>query len=402
MENLQKSIFTLILSCVLFSCSSNDSGSSSPNNASVNSSYEVVSAAALPNTITSYIASKYAGSTTTEVNLNSDGTYITYVALGAGKTAKTSSTDKNTVVTVKLKFTAKGKLEFTKTHTVIVIVDLLPAITTYISTNYIGATITAAYLDSDGTFDVLIKAVDGGKIKLEFAVDGTFSSAHVFKAHGNHNHNHGDHQTPIAIADLATNITAYISTNYTGATLTSAHKESDGSIDVFITTVDGANLNLNFSIAGDFVSVSSNGNNHSNHENQVAITSLLTEISTYITTNYAGSTITSAELDWNGGFEVHITTAAGARLELNFTSAGTFVVGSDSNNNHDSAEVSVLVQDLIASIKTYISTNYTGATITEAHIESDGSYDVNITTATGTKLKLYFTTTGVFVSIKNN
>jgi hypothetical protein len=200
---------------------------------------------------------------------------------------------------------------------------------------------------------------------------------------------------------LATSITTYISTNYVGATITSAHKEADSSFDVLITTADGANLNLNFSVAGEFVSVSSNGNNHSNHETTIAVADLLAAITTYINTNYVGATITSAKKDWNGGFEVHLTTAAGSRLELNFDATGAFVVGSDSNNNHHSSNVPCIVKDLIVSIKTYITTNYAGSTITGANLESDGSYDVFITSAAGVKLKLNFTSTGVFVSVAN-
>jgi len=171
---------------------------------------------------------------------------------------------------------------------------------------------------------------------------------------------------------------------------------------VFIITAAGANLNLNFSTAGEFLSVSSNGDNHSNNETQVAVADLLANITAYTTTNYAGATITSAQKDWNGGFEVHLTTAAGVRLELNFTTTGEFVVGSDSNNNHAASMVSVIVTDLIANIKAYITTNYAGATITSAHLESDGSYDVLITTATKAELKLNFTATGVFVGVANN
>lgn len=400
MKTIQNSLFTIALSCVLFSCTNNDSGAS-VDAAAVASTYEVVSAAALPNTITNYIASKYAGSTTTEVNLNSDGTYVTYVSLAAGTTAKTSAAAKTSVVIVKLKFTSKGTLLSKLTETSIAVADLLPAITTYISTNYSGAIINGAHSESDGSFDVLITNTDGSKIKLNFAADGTFVASHAFKVHGNHNHNHDKNQTPVAIADLAASITAYIDANYTGATITSAHKESDGSFDVIITTAAGANLNLNFSAAGDFVSVSSNGNNHSNHETPIAIADLMMDITTYITTNYTGSTITSAEKDWNGGFEVHLTTADGVKLELNFSATGVFVIGSDSNNNHHSSMVSVIVKDLVTNIKTYVSTNYAGATITEAHLESDGSYDITIITSTSTKLKLNFTSTGVFVSVKN-
>jgi len=399
MKTNQNPLFALALSCVLFSCTNNDSVSST-DAAAVASTYEIVAPAALPTTITSYIASKYVGSTTTEVNLNADGTYVTYVTLATGATAKTSSTAKTSNVVVKLVFTAKGVLVITKTETPVAIADLLPAITTYITTNYAGATINVAHTETGGSFDVLITAADGSKIKLNFAADGTFVSARVFRTNGNHHHNHANSQTPVAIADLATSITTYITTTYAGATITSAHKESDGSFDVFITTAAGANLNLNFSAAGDFVSVSSSGNNHSNHETPIAVANLLAEITTYITTNYPAATITSAEKDWNGGFEVHITTAAGVRLELNFTAAGVFVVGSDSNNNHSLGTVSVIIQDLIANIKTYITANYAGATIKEAHLESDGSYDVTILTATGAKLKLTFTAAGVFVSVK--
>ncbi|MBC7847473.1 MAG: PepSY-like domain-containing protein [Flavobacterium sp.] len=393
MKTNQKTLFALALSCVLFSCTNNEPVSSSDPSA-VASTYEIVAPGALPTTISSYIASKYAGSVTTEANLNADGTYVTYVTLAAGATAKTSN------VVVKLVFTAKGVLVITKTETPVATADLLLAIKTYISTNYAGATINVAHSETGGSFDVLITAADGRKIKLNFAANGTFESARVFRINGNHHHIHANNQTPFPIADLAASIKTYISTTYAGATITSAHKESDGSFDVFITTAAGANLNLNFSATGDFVSVSSSGNNHSNHETPIAVSSLIADIKTYITTHYPAATITSAEKDWNGGFEVHITTAAGVRLELNFTAAGVFVVGSDSNNHHSAGTVSVIVNDLIVSIKAYITTNYAGATIKEAHLESDGSYDVIITTSAGARLKLNFTATGVFVSVK--
>ena len=401
MKNQQKTLIAFALSFALFSCSTNEPVTSGLATNAVNSTYEVVAPAALPTTISSYIASKYAGATTTEVNLLSNGTYVTYVALAAGTTAKTSASAKTAAVIVKLNFTAKGNLVAAKTVTPILIADLLPAITTYITTNYSGATIKSAHSETDGSFDVIITATDASKVKLNFTATGTFVSASVFKANGNHKHSHNNNQTPVAIADLATSITTYITTTYSGATITSAHKEADGSFDVFITTAAGANLNLNFSAAGAFLSVSSNGNNHSNHKTPVVVADLLTAITTYITTNYPGATIKSAEKDWNGGFEVRLTTAAGVRLELNFTATGEFVVGTDSNNHHSSSMVSVIIADLITNIKTYITTNYAGSTITGAHIESDGSYDVFITTTTGTKLKMNFSSTGVFVSVVN-
>lgn len=402
MKTQQKSLIVFALSCAMFSCTNNGPGSSSPTtSAAAASTYEVIAAAALPTTVTSYIASKYAGATTTQVNLNSNGTYVAYVSLPAGTGLKVSSSAKKSGIMARLIFTANGILVSADTDTPVLTADLLPAITAYITTNYVGATITSAHSESDGSFDVFITAADGSKVKLNFNATGTFVSAGTFKPHGNHNHNHASNQTPVAIADLATSITTYITTNYAGATITSAHLEADNSFDVFITTAAGANLNLNFSAAGVFVAVSSNGDNHSNHETPVAVTSLLADITTYIATNYPGSTIISSQNDWNGGFEVHLTTAAGARLELNFDATGAFVVGSDSNNNHAPSMVSVIVKDLITNIQTYITTNYAGAIITGANVESDGSYDIFITTTTATNLKLNFTNTGVFVSVAN-
>ncbi len=131
METKQKPLIALAISLALFSCTSNEPVASNSETNAVSSSYEVVGVAALPTTITSYIASKYAGSTTTEVNLLSNGTYVAYVNLAAGSTAKTSSSAKTSKVIAKLSFTAKGTLTATKTQTPVLVADLLPAITTY-------------------------------------------------------------------------------------------------------------------------------------------------------------------------------------------------------------------------------------------------------------------------------
>ncbi len=402
MKNSKTPLIAFALSFAIFSCTNNEPSSPNPTTSAVATSYEVIAASALPTTISSYITSKYVGALTTQVNLNSNGSYVTYVSLLAGTKLKTTSSAKTSNVVAKLNFSVKGDFVSAQTETPIATADLLPAITNYITTTYVGATITAAHLESDGGFDVIITAADSSKSKLNFAADGTFVSISTFKANGNHKHKHDKNQIPVAIADLVSNIKSYITSNYDGATITSAHKESDNSFDVFITTAAGAHLNLNFSTTGEFVSVSSNGNNHSNHETQVALADLLADITTYISTNYAGATITSAQKDWNGGFEVHIISATGVRLELNFNETGAFVVGSDSNNDHASSMVSVIIKDLIATIKDYITTNYAGATITAAHVESDGSYDILITTVDKVELKLNFSSTGEFVNVKSN
>jgi hypothetical protein len=397
----QKNLIALALSVVLFSCSNNEPIGTGSTTAATGSTYEVVGTTALPTSVSTYIASNYVGATTTEVNLVSDGTYVVYVAKASGTTAKLTSSAVNTVVT-KLIFSIRGALISAKVQSVVAIADLLPAITTYITTNYVGAVINNAHVESDGSFDVMITAADGNKIKLNFKADGTFVAEKALKANGNHKHDHSNNHTPVVIADLLPAITTYITTNYVGSTITSAHKESDGSFDVFVTTASGAKLNINFSASGAFVAVSSDDIHHSDNGTVIAIADLSTIITTYINTNYAGATIVGAKRESDGSFEVHIVTADGLKLELKFDSAGTFVSLSSNNNNHFSSnEAQVAIVNLLANIKTYITTNYAGATIKEAHVESDGTYDIVITTSTGVNVKLNFSAAGVFLKIKN-
>lgn len=396
-----KILFAIALTSMLFSCSNDEAIGTDSATSATTSTYEVVATSALPVSASSYIATNYVGATTTEVNLVSDGTYVAYVAQTTGTTAKSNDTTGKRVVT-KLSFTPRGVLISARVQSVVAIADLLPAITTYITTNYAGAVINNAHEESDGTFDVMITAVDGNKIKLHFKADGTFVSVRALKANGNHKHNHANNHTPVAIADLLPAITSYISTNYVGSTITSAHKESDGSFDVFVTTALGAKLNINFSATGVFVAVSSDDIHHLGSGTVIAIADLLPAITTYISTNYVGATTVAAKQETDGSIEVYIVTADGVKLELKFDSAGVFVSLSSHTNNHfPSNEAPVAVANLLADIKTYIATNYVGATIKEAHIESDGTYDVIITTASGVRVKLNFSATGVFIKVKN-
>ncbi|MEY4964123.1 MAG: hypothetical protein RLZZ323_1442 [Bacteroidota bacterium] len=402
MKNQQKTILALALSVMLFSCSNDEPIGTGTQASAKNLTYEVVAAAALPASASAYIASNYVGATTTEVNLNSNGTYAVYISNTSSATAKSTTAAVNITSLIKLNFTVKGAFISAKTQTMIAIANLLPAITTYISTNYASAVINAAHVESDGSFDVLLTATDGSKVKLNFKPDGTFVSAKALKANGNHKHNHSNGHNPVAIADLVDAIKTYITTNYTGATITSAHKESDGSFDVFITTASGAKLNINFSASGDFVSVSSDDIHHSDNGTVIAISSLSATITTYISTNYAGATIVTAKQETDGNVEVYILTATGIKLELKFNASGNFVALSSNSNNHfPSNEAPVVLTNLLANIKTYITTNYMGATIKEAHVESDGTFDVVITTSSGVQIKLNFSATGAFLRIKN-
>ena len=247
----QKNLIALALSVMLFSCSNNEPIGTGSTTAATGLTYEVVGTTALPSSVSTYIASNYVGATTTEVNLVSDGTYVVYVAKASGTTAKLTSSAVNTVVT-KLIFSIRGALISAKVQSVVAIADLLPAITTYITTNYVGAVINNAHVESDGSFEVHIVTSDGLKLELKFDSAGTFVSLS-----SNNNNHFSSNEAQVAIVNLLANIKTYITTNYAGATIKEAHVESDGTYDVVITTAAVVNVKLNFSAAGVFLKIKS-------------------------------------------------------------------------------------------------------------------------------------------------
>jgi hypothetical protein len=396
-----KSLLAIAFSVLLFSCSNNESVENTTPLSAVSSTYEIVAPTALPTAISSYIASNYAKATTTEVNLVSDGSYVAYLTQASGATSKSTDVSAKSVVT-KLIFTAKGAFVSAKVQTMVAIADLLPAIKNYIAKNYAGATINSAHSESDGGFDVLVTAADGSKVKLNFKADGTFVAEKALKATGNHKHSHSNNHTPVALADLLPAIKTYIDTNYAGATIRMAHKESDGTFDVFVATASGAKLNINFSVAGDFVAVSSDDIHHSDNGTVMPIADLPATITAYIASNYAGATTVAAKKELDGSISVNIVKEDGLKLELKFDATGTFVsLCSHSNNRYPSNEAQIAIDTLPAAIKTYLTTNYAGATIKDAKLKSDGSYDIEIVVSGGAKLKLKFSATGTFLGVKN-
>ena len=131
MKNSKTPLIAFALSFAFFSCTNNEPSSSNPQTSAVATSYEVVAASALPTTISSYITSKYAGALTTQVNLFSNGSYVTYVSLPAGTKLKTATSAKTSNVVAKLNFSVKGDFVSAKTETPIATADLLAAITNY-------------------------------------------------------------------------------------------------------------------------------------------------------------------------------------------------------------------------------------------------------------------------------
>lgn len=126
--------------------------------------------------------------------------------------------------------------------TEIEIATLPAAITSYISTNYAGATIKKAATNADKSkyFIGILKA-DATKAMLEFDGTGAFVNERSGKHKG----------TSIDISTLSSTITTYISTNYAGSTIQKAFKSPEGTL-VVVKKSDGTFVGALFNADGTF------------------------------------------------------------------------------------------------------------------------------------------------------
>lgn len=120
-------------------------------------------------------------------------------------------------------------------------------ITAYINTNYAGASIEKAGVDSLGNFFIKIVKADGSHIGLLFDANGNF----VKELLRGHKHRKG---TEIAVADLPANASAYITANYATASIHKATKMEDSTYKVILVLADGTYQGLAFDANGNFVS----------------------------------------------------------------------------------------------------------------------------------------------------
>lgn len=165
--------------------------------------------------------------------------------------------------------------------TLVDVSSLPAAITSYVSTNYAGATIKEAGKDGSGSYAVVISLNSTVKVLL-FKADGTFvkeldgrprpmrgdSTHHATPGDSTHHHMRGDttHRpkpgsagiglTDVATSSLPTAITSYVSTNYAGATVDKAGQEKkSGDYVVIITASAGKHIVLLFGSDGTFKKV---------------------------------------------------------------------------------------------------------------------------------------------------
>lgn len=202
--------------------------------------------------------------------------------------------------------------------------DLPAAVTSYITTTFTGATIDNAAKDDTGNFLVGITQ-NGTRKSLLFNADGSFNKefAHRGGPGGPKGLGHGrDSITQVAITDLPVAITSYITANYAGATINVAAKDANRGYVVMITQ-NREKKALLFNLDGSF-----------NQEvvrkikqdyAVVATATLPANVTGYITTNYAGSSIKLAAKNMAGAYRVIIQTGAGKLTELSFAADGTFL-----------------------------------------------------------------------------
>lgn len=183
--------------------------------------------------------------------------------------------------------------------TTVAVSSLPTAITTYISSNYGGATVKEAKKDAKGQYLVLITINSTIKV-LIFSADGTFLkelSAPVKPAAGD-------------------------SAHHPKRDSTDHHKPFPGDSTHHPKT-PGDSLHHPKPVAGD--TTHHGGPGQGPGLTSVAISSLPATITSYITTNYAGSTIEKADQETKtSDYIVLIKTADNKRVLLLFGSDGTF------------------------------------------------------------------------------
>lgn len=139
---------------------------------------------------------------------------------------------------------------------------------------------------------------------------------------GKHGHGKKHNMTEIETSALPAAVTSYISTNYVGSSIKRAAKSDSGKYAVHIILNDSTHKGLLFDAAGVFVKEVS-GKGHGGEK--VDIATLPASITTYISTTYAGSTVSGARKSSDGKYGVLVTKADGSKVMLGFDAAGVFL-----------------------------------------------------------------------------
>lgn len=147
---------------------------------------------------------------------------------------------------------------------------------------------------------------------------------------------------------------------------------------------------VDFSFASD----STGGKRHGGKHNitQIEASALPTAVTGYISTNYAGSTISRAGKLEDGSFVVHVNKADGSHVGLKFDAEGKFL----SEKTQKAPHKHITAAELPAAVTAYVTANYAGGTIEKAAVKEDGSFVVIVKKADATIVGAGFTAAGTF------
>jgi hypothetical protein len=161
-------------------------------------------------------------------------------------------------------------------------------------------------------------SVDGESalVDMMFLATGADSTG-VMRGHRGH-----CNLTEVAVADLSSTITSYITANYSGATIDRAGTNAEtGNTMVKITLADGTHAGLIFDKDGTFLEAKT----HKGKGTEVATADLPTAITAYITANYATATIAKARVMEDSTYGVLLSLADETYLGVGFDANGAFV-----------------------------------------------------------------------------
>ena len=209
-----------------------------------------IDVATLPATVTSYISTSYVGATVNYAATDDAGNFLVAITLNSDRKALLFNADGTFNRELSLRGGGRGHGHGhghrgnRDSLTAVAVANLPAAITSYITTNYASATITAAALDATRGYFVMITQ-NSQRQTLLFNADGTFNQAIVRGLKGNY--------TAVAASALPAAITNYITTNYAGATIRAAGTNTTGQFKVIVQPTTGRSVELLFAADGTFV-----------------------------------------------------------------------------------------------------------------------------------------------------
>jgi len=248
------------------------------------------------------------------------------------------------------------------------------------------------------------------------SASGTSDSILIIQPCGN-----GNYRDSIDSASLPTDITTYLTTNYSGFTFAKGFvvKDSAGTIQGYAVVIYFNNkpVGLLFDASGNFVKVLEQrqpgdmdgpgwhdggrfGDRGKPHGDSVALSSLPTAIATYISTNYPSDTLLKAFINIDSSYLV-ITADNGLYATL-FTYSGTFVKRVALPTGPEQPQ-GIAQTALPAAVLTYLTTTYSNYVFDKAFsLSSAGTVQayVVIIDANSTKYAIVFDASGVFVAAK--